>query len=206
MLAALGGAASARELAPLTADVPEAAGLIERLRQGGLVLFFRHGDTRGMPCDRVFAVGRREGQRNLSPDGRGQAARIGRRMAELGIPIALPVLAGPVYRARDTAELAFGAERVRVIAGLTADDFAGAQLQAVLAEHRRLTSEPVAPGVNRVLIGHRTPAIMVLGPAVGGRALPEGGAIVLAPRPEGAPEILGIVEFAPLPGGGFHAC
>jgi hypothetical protein len=56
------------------------------------------------------------------------------------------------------------------------------------------------------LVGHRTPAIMVVGEAVGGRAFPEGGALVI--RPDGAAgfALLGILQLAPSAGGGFHGC
>ena len=117
--------------ARLEAVMPESdAGraLLARLRRGGLVLFFRHADTRGEPCDRSFRVGDRPGQRNISGAGRAQARRIGERLRELGVPVALPVLAGPVYRARDTAEEAFGADNIAVTNGLLADDFAGDRL------------------------------------------------------------------------------
>jgi hypothetical protein len=40
---------------------------------------------------------------------------------------------------------------------------------------------------------------------VAGRAFPEGGALVVEPRPDGF-AVLGILEFAPIPGGGFHGC
>ena len=170
-LAALPAAARAEPLRPVAADTPEGAALVALLRGGGHVLFFRHADTRGANCDITYRVGDRAGQRNISPDGRAQAARIGERLAALGIPVELPVLAGPVYRARDTAEAAFGAARVQVTDSLLADDFSGPRLDWVLAEHRRLFSAPVAPGVNRVLVGHRTPAIMVAGDAVGGARL-----------------------------------
>jgi hypothetical protein len=64
----------------------------------------------------------------------------------------------------------------------------------------------VPQGTNRVLVGHRTPAIMVGGQAVGGRAFPEGAALVIEPAGGEAFRLLGILELAPLPGGGFHAC
>ena len=198
-------AAAADRPRPVPAEAPEGQALVDRLRQGGLVLFFRHADTRGEPCDRTFRIGDRVGQRNLAPEGRAQAVRLGARIAQLGIPVAEPVLAGPVFRARDTAELAFGTARVAVTDGLLADDYAGARLDWVIAEHRRLLGAPVPPGGNRVLVGHRTPAIMVLGQAVAGRAFPEGAALVLAPGGEGA-TLLGILLLAPLPEGGFHAC
>ncbi|WP_372617864.1 hypothetical protein [Falsiroseomonas sp.] len=198
-------AAAQDRLAPVTPDTPEGAALVERLRGGGLVLFFRHADTRGEPCDSSYRIGDRAGQRNISPEGVAQSRRIGERLAALGIPVARPVLAGPVFRARDTAEQAFGAADVLVTDSLLADDYAGGRLAWVLAEHRRLFSEPVPRGANRVLVGHRTPAIMVAGQAVGGRAFPEGAALVIEPAGGGF-RVLGVLDLAPLPGGGFHAC
>jgi len=189
----------------VAADSEAGAALVRRLRQGGLVLYFRHADTRGMACDRSYRVGDREGQRNISAAGREQSRRIGRVLEALDIPIARPVLAGPVFRARDTAELAFGAAQVQIVDGLLADDYAGTRLSWVLGEHRRLFSAPVGLGANRVLVGHRTPAIMVLGQTIGGTAFPEGAALVIEPAASG-PNVLGILEVAPLPGGGFHSC
>lgn len=192
--------AMAQQMVPV---LVEASPLLTRLRAGGLALFFRHADTAGEPCDRSYRVGDRAGQRNLSPRGREQARRIGERFSELGIPVQFPVLAGPVYRARDTAEMAWDATRVQVTESLLADDYAGARLDWVLAEHRRLFNAAVPAGVNRVLVGHRTPAIMIYGQTVGSRAFPEGAALVIQP---GAAQPLGILEFVPLPGGGFHGC
>lgn len=192
-------------LSPVEPESAAGGALVAWLRRGSLVLFFRHADTRGEPCDRTFRIGDRDGQRNISPAGRAQATRIGQRLRDLGIPVGLPVLAGPVFRARDTAEHAFGAAAVVVVDGLLADDFAGPRLAWVLAEHRRLFSEPVPEGVNRVLVGHRTPAIMVAGEAVAGRAFPEGTALVIAPQGGGF-SVLGMLVLAPLVGDGFHGC
>jgi len=198
-------AASGSGVSAATANDAQGKALAERLRSGGLILFFRHADTTGMHCDRSYRIGDRDGQRNLSPEGREQARRIGEALHAFGIPIAYPVRAGPVYRARDTAELAFGAERVEVTDSLLADDYAGPRLAWVLAEHRRLFTEPVPAGTNRVLVGHRTPAIMVLGSSAGGQAFPEGATLVLEPSAP-APHLLGILALAPLPGRGFHGC
>lgn len=201
LLLAASPAAAQPRLVPTTAETPEGAALVARLRQGGLVLFFRHADTRGENCDRSYRIGDRAGQRNISANGRAQSARIGERLRELGIPLARPILAGPVYRARDTAEHAFGS--VEITDSLLADDYAGGRLAWVVAEHRRLFTEAPPPRTNRILVGHRTPAIMVLGDVVAGRAFPEGAALVIDP---GAGTVLGILELAPLPGGGFHEC
>lgn len=205
-VAALPAVARAQSLSPLGFDAPAAAPLIARLRAGGMVLFFRHADTIGEPCDRSFRIGDRAGQRNISVRGREQAARIGARVATLGIPVQSPILAGPVFRARDTAELAFGADRVLVTDSLLADDYSGPRLDWVLAEHRRLFAGPVPPGTNRVLVGHRTPAIMISGGAVSDRIFPEGSALVVEPRGAAGFAILGVVMFAPVEGGGFHRC
>ncbi len=195
------GLAPAQPILPVTAWEPAGQALVQRLRGGGHVLFFRHADTAGEPCDRSFRIGDRAGQRNISARGQDQARRIGEAMASLGIPVARPVLAGPVFRARDTAEAAFGAEAVAVTDSLLADDYAAGRLDWVVAEHRRLLAAPVPAGGNRVLVGHRTPAIMVLGERLGGRALPEGAAVVLA-----GGQVLGVLMLAPIAGGGFHGC
>ena len=197
--------AAADRLAALAPDSPAGRQLVERLRACGLVLFFRHADTRGEPCDRSYRVGDRAGQRNLSPAGRAQAAQIGTALKALRIPVEMPVLAGPVFRARDTAELAFDAGAVTVTDSLLADDYAGGRLEWVLAEHRRLMAAPVRRGSNRVLVGHRTPAILVLGDPVAGPALPESGAVVIEPGPAG-PKAVGILALVPLVGDGFHGC
>ena len=127
-LFSLPAAASGSGVSAATTNDAQGKALAERLRSGGLILFFRHADTTGMPCDRSYRIGDRDGQRNLSPEGREQARRIGEALHAFGIPIEYPVRAGPVYRARDTAELAFRAERVEVTESLLADDYAGPRL------------------------------------------------------------------------------
>ena len=196
-------AQGARSLDP---EAPGNAALLDRLRRGGLVLFIRHADTAGENCDRTFRIGERAGQRNISPAGRAQAGQLGGRIAALGIPVAYPVLAGPVFRARDTAELAFGAERVSVIDGLLADDYADGRLDWVLSEHRRLLAAPVAAGGNRVLVGHRGPVQMFLGEMVQGTRLPEGSAVVLEPRGAAGHAVLCVLALVPPIDGGNPGC
>ena len=162
--------------------------MIEDLRQGGLVVFFRHADTAGMPYDHLYRIGQREGQRIISEDGREQARRIGEAVQALGTPVQEPILAGPVFRARDTAEIAFGEERVEITESLLADDYAGSRgVRWVLAEHQRLFAEPPELGLNRVLVGHRTPAIIIR--PVHGRA-----------------EVMGVIAFVPPPNPGVDRC
>ncbi|WP_439572957.1 hypothetical protein [Phreatobacter sp.] len=203
-VAALPSRALASERVPVNVDSPEGRRLVERLRGGGLILFFRHADTAGEPCDSTYRIGDRTGQRNISARGREQARRIGEVLRREEIPLGGPILAGPVFRAADTAIEAFGRDLVTITDSLLADDYAGSRLDWVLAEHRRLFRQGVPVRMNRVLVGHRTPAIMIFGAAVGGRAFPEGAAIVIEPAE--TPRILGILMLAPIPGAGFHAC
>ena len=120
-------------------------------------------------------------------------------MQALEIPIHDPVLTGPVFRARDTAELAFGVARVEVTDSLLADDYAGSRLSWVLSEHRRLFSEPVAPGGNLILVGHRTPGLIGIDRQVTRNNFPEGTALVIDPN-DGEPLVIGVLELAPIPG------
>lgn len=192
--------------AQLAPDDPEGAALIERLREGGLVVFFRHADTAGMACDRLYRIGQREGQRNISEDGREQSRQIGETVAALGIPIQEPILAGPVFRARDTAEIAFGVDRVEITESLLADDYAGSRgVRWVLQEHRRLFAEAPAPGLNRILVGHRTPALLSLDGQVRQSGFPEGAAIVMRPV-DGRAEVIGVISFVPPPNPGVDRC
>ena len=192
--------------AQVTPDEPEGQILIERLRQGGLVMFFRHADTIGMPCDSLYRIGQREGQRNISDDGKEQSRQIGQVLAALEIPIQEPVLAGPVFRARDTAEIAFGVERVEITDSLLADDYAGSRgVRWVVAEHRRLFATPPASGLNRILVGHRGPAMMSIDGQVRRSGFPEGAAIVMQPR-DGRAEVLGVISFVPPPNPGMESC
>ena len=195
---------SAEQNGPVSATSAAGTALIERLRQGGAVMFIRHADTAGQPCDAYGSD--RARQRNLSAAGRAQAVALGQRIEALGIPVAWPVLASPVYRARDTAELAFGVGRVTVTDSLVADDYAGSRLQWVLSEHRRLFGEPVPADANRVLVGHRGPVQMILGARVAGTRLPEAGVLVFEPRGAEGVEVLGVVEIVPAIDGGNPAC
>jgi hypothetical protein len=186
---AIAGFNPAELRAQVTPDEPEGQALIERLRQGDLVVFFRHADTTGMPCDRLYRI-----------------RQIGEALAALNIPIQEPVLAGPVFRARDTAEIAFGAERVEITDSLLADDYPGSRgVSWIIAEHRRLVATLPPPGLNRILVGHRTPALLSVDGQVNRSEFPEGAAIVIRPF-AGRGEVLGVISFVPPPNPGVDRC
>lgn len=174
-----------------TAQGPEAAAILAALRAGGHVAVMRHGITDRSQVD-TGDLARREGQRNLSEAGRRQSLRTGEAVRRLGIPLG-EVLASPVFRALDTADLAFGARRV-VEENLTADDYTpdAGLLRRRIAWLAARSGRPSAPDRTDILIGHIVPLGMVLGRGLAQAEFPEGSLAVFAP---GAPagRLLGIV-------------
>lgn len=171
LLASLCGAAAAQ---PAFLPTAEALAL---LRAGGLNLYLRHAITDRSQAD-TGRRGDRAGQRNLSAAGEAQARALGAAFSRLAIPVA-EVLSSEVFRARETAELAFG--QARIHPSLIADDYtpgdAGADARAVSA---LLATPPPGPG-NRVLVGHIVPLGMILGRGLGQQEFPEGGMGVFRP-------------------------
>lgn len=164
--------------------------LIAAMQDGGKVIYLRHAATNPNEID-TGRLGDRRGQRNLSAAGIQQAKDLGRAFRELRIPLG-DILASPVFRARDTAELAFGADRITVTPDLVADDYAGRQLSAMLDATARLIRLPPQRGTNKLLIGHRTPLEMVTGSSFPDRVLPEGAMAVFLPGVR--PRLLGTVS------------
>lgn len=157
-------------------ETPQALAL---LRAGGLNLYIRHAITDRSQVD-TGRRGDRAGQRNLSAAGEAQARALGAAFRRLQIPVA-EVLTSEVFRARDTAELAFGAARVRIERDLIADDYTpGSASEDARAVSRRL-AEPVSGG-NRVMVGHIVPLGMILGRGLAQEEFPEGSMGVFRPR------------------------
>jgi len=177
-------------VAPLRAETYlDTARAIALLRAGGLNVYIRHGITDRAQID-TGRRGDRAGQRNLDARGRAQSVALGEALRRLGVPVA-SVASSEVFRARDTAELAFGAERVTIVDVLIADDYtprdAGSDARAV----RRLLARAPAAG-NAVFVGHIVPFGMIVGRAFSQEAFPEGSLGLVRPRGE-AIELIGIV-------------
>jgi len=170
----------ARRASAATAQGAEAAALIAALRAGGVVAVMRHGITDRAQVD-TGDLGNRAGQRNLSAEGRAQSLRTGRAVAALGIPLG-QVLTSPVFRARDTADLAFGA-RAMIEPNLTADDYTpdAALLRERIAWLGARSARPSAPGATDVLVGHIVPLGMMLGRGLAQAEFPEGSFAVFTP-------------------------
>jgi phosphohistidine phosphatase SixA len=169
--------------------------LIAAMREGGKVVFLRHAATNAEEID-TGILDNRAGQRNLSSEGIEQAKALGDAFRASGISFTR-ILASPVFRARDTGELAFGAENIEVTMDLVADEYAGPHLQAMIEATKQYLATPVEGG-NLLLIGHRTPLQMVTGQGFPDAILPEGAMAVFQPNGEDA-TLLGTLtaeEFA----------
>ena len=135
------------------AERPDGRDLIARLRQGGHVIFIRHAATEATQDDPRPDLGDPSTQRNLSDAGRGQARQLGRAIRRLRIPVGM-VLASPYARTRETAELAFGRDRVRVTRDLLNEAFPGTDDEDLARRLRRLLAIRPPAGQNAVLVSH----------------------------------------------------
>ncbi len=104
-----------RSLLALAAAVPAAGALaqsgrsaapLRALAEGGVVALIRHARAPGTGDPRGFRLGDCATQRNLSDEGRSQAAELGRRLREAGVPVT-EARSSRWCRALDTARLAF---------------------------------------------------------------------------------------------------
>ena len=165
--------------------------LIATMQEGGVVVFLRHAATDYSQVD-TGRLNDRSGQRNLSEAGRVQAEELGEAFASLGIEFSR-ILTSPVYRARDTAEIAFGPVRVEVTMDLVADDYAGGGIPEMIAATKGLLDTEPEAGSNLLLVGHRTPLEMVTGKDFPDTILPEGAMAVFDPEGNGT-RLLGTVS------------
>jgi len=190
LLVAIGFAAtpiSAQQTTPGTI-LPE-TDLIDALRRGGYVIYFRHATTTPEQADTTDPkLGRCEAQRNLSADGRRMAAEIGGAFKTLRIPVG-KVVSSPYCRTVDTATLAFGRHEVSDALYFAIGLGKTEREQQVLAL-RQMLAAPPARGTNTVLVAHH----VNLKEATGVWPKREGEAHVFRPRPEGGFDYVGEVS------------
>jgi hypothetical protein len=130
-------------------------GLINRLQQGGYVVYLRHAQRYKGPPDHLYPDSPPEAfadcmhQRNLTPYGIGQAMLLGENIRRAGVKVGI-VLAHPECRTRDTAMLAFG--RVKADIGMFDSDYVRHQLGI----------SPL-PGTNTVLVGGENTLRQIVG-------------------------------------------
>ena len=169
-------------------NVIDGAELVQALRGGGHVLYFRHGktDLTTSDSDRT-SLANCATQRILSQEGRQQMTDIGKQFQRLRIPVGT-VRASPYCRTIDTAKLAFGkvTPEPELEHTVTASETLTRQRAAALS--KLLATVPQA-GTNTVLAGHTGN----LQEATGIWPSPEGVAIVFKPDGKGASRYLATV-------------
>ena len=169
------------------------AALLQALRGGGLILYFRHTSTDfGQNDDAMNGYEDCARQRNLTDRGRDEARRIGDAIKRLDIPIG-DVLASPFCRTRETAQLIFGRATV---APAVRGGPARPETNDRYAELRKLLSTPPRSGTNLAIASHGNPFHAVTDT----QYLSEGEAAVI--RPLGA---LGFRIVARIPKDGWDA-
>ena len=162
--------------------------LIEKMKQGGLVIFMRHASTIKKQIDaRPIDLKDCEKQRNLSDQGRKEALLVGQSFAKHSIPVS-EVISSPFCRCKDTAELAFNTFKIDnnlfYSIGLPPEE--RKNKTAALAD--MLSTIPVSG--NRVIISHTSN----LKEATGIWPQVEGAVYVINPSNNHPPEFLGSIK------------
>jgi phosphohistidine phosphatase SixA len=154
-LAVLAAAGSLALAGPAAAADELLAGraLVDALKAGGLVVYFRHAATDFGENDiNMTDYADCKSQRNLTDAGRADARAIGAAMKRLQLPVG-DVLASPFCRTMETANLIFGraAATPAVLGGPAAAP------PAKYGPLKTLLSTPPPSGVDLVVVGHGNP-------------------------------------------------
>ena len=128
---------------------------IERVRDGGFVLFLRHGPTDSAQPDHVpVDLDDCLTQRPLTDEGRLLMDQVGKAIAQVDIPLG-NIHTSPLCRAVETTEIVFSErpyiieDHLMYVAALTTQEKA-----PIIARTHALLVEAVPAGENRVLVAH----------------------------------------------------
>lgn len=186
-------AGSAVGQAPAFQEKLADAALLAQLRNGGFVLYLRHGVTDGTRADRAPQVDLNDcsTQRVLSDEGRQQARELGLILQRARVPVG-EVIHSPLCRARESAQLTFASQpqllRAEPLLAYTAN-LTSEQKKPVIAATRALVSAPVPDGTNRAIVAHAPNMADLMGYFV----KPEGTVVVLRPLGQSRFEYLGSI-------------
>ena len=168
--------------------------LVEALRKGGYVIYFRHAATDWSQDDYVTAEGEWTScdptrMRQLSEQGRATARRIGEAIRRLNIPVGR-VLSSEYCRTRQTAQLMDIGPVVptRAIMNMRVAEMVGGR-EAVIERARQELARPPKPGTNTVLVAHGN-----LMRAASGAYTGEAGAGIYAPQGGKDFQLVGLLE------------
>jgi phosphohistidine phosphatase SixA len=176
----LGGTACAADPDATFNEVMAEKSILQQLRQGGLVLYMRHGTTDNSRADQpTVDFNDCNTQRVLNDEGRKLATAVGKSIAQAAIPI-LEIYHSPMCRARESTELAFPQlkKMFKPEAGLAySGNLTTDQKKPIVAKTRELVSAKVPAGTNRVIVAHAPNMADVMGYFV----KPEGTVVVVRP-------------------------
>ena len=157
---------------------------LNSLRQGGYILYVRHGEANRGEDQPQIIYGNCATQKNLSEEGRKQSTLYGEAIRRLIIPVHYPVTASPFCRTRETAELAFGQQNVQIdpfwfkVYQLSGNVTPTEQVNTLTELTSELEKIPVS-GTNTVIIAHSFPKGVGLG------EIPYLGTVVVRPKGPG---------------------
>lgn len=154
------------------------------LREGGLVVAFRHALAPGTFDPPEFRLGDCATQRNLNDEGRAQAVRMGQWFNERKLTFA-KVRASPWCRCQDTATLAFG--RTETWAALASPR--GSPETTNAESQRELLQALIAATRQRGQLQAWVTHQFVLNDLIG-MALASGEGVLLRAAPAGKPHVL----------------
>ena len=146
--------AATADASPFT-EYPITPALVRELRQGGFVLYMRHGITDNSRADRLPSVDLNDcsTQRQLSDEGRDLMKRVGQSMRKARIPVG-NVLVSPMCRTRESAQLAFGDRFDTVDALMYSSTMTSEEKKPRIEALKQLLRVPPAKGTNTVLVAH----------------------------------------------------
>ncbi len=158
--------------------------LLDLLREGGYILYVRHGEaTVGVDQPNLnfqFCFT----QRNLSEGGRKQAIFYGEILRNLGIPISYPIISSPFCRTLETDQLAFGWANIQIdlfwfqIYRLSGNLYTVEEKRILDSLQSKLEIKP-PQGSNKFIIAHSFPKEIGLG------EIPNMGTVIVEPRGQG---------------------
>jgi phosphohistidine phosphatase SixA len=203
MLALLAKAAVAEEKHQELVPQLQGAALVDAVKKGGTVILLRHASTERRSDETIkFRMEDCSTQRNLSEQGKREAAEIGESFKKLGIQVQA-VYSSPYCRTLETGRIAFG-KATPTQALSVGDALAMEGKLDRAAEIRKLLDTAPPPGTNVVLITHTGNLLY----AFGLDSRPEGIAHVFQPTGTGRANYLGRMnpdEWARLAGGAVSA-
>lgn len=172
--------------------------LLDLLRNGGYILYVRHGEATVGEDQPDLSFQYCYTQRNLSIMGKRQAIYYGEVLRNLQIPVSYPILTSPFCRAVITAQLAFGRSIIQIdpfwveVYNLSRN-MSASEKERIL-DALRLKLEIIPPrGTNRVIIAHSFPMGVGLG------QIPDMGTVIVKPLgPGNGYEIVAVLSLEDL--------